>query len=126
MARDVLTVTAATRNQGLNLGSIAAPANGAAFTQANGQSIPVKRGQRLGLLIYNSKAGAIVVTVKAGVSPPSESAGLGDLTITVPTTAFFTMLTGLESGRFTQADGNIYVDTDASATGTMWAFEMPA
>lgn len=126
MARDVIVTTKMTRNQGLNLGSLAAPANGAAFTQANGQSFTVKKTHKFGLLVYNSKAGAIVVTIKAGANPPAAEAGLGDLTVTVPTTAFFTLIGPLDGARFMQAGNSIFVDTDASATGTMWAVEFPA
>jgi hypothetical protein len=121
--RDAITATKIARNTALNLGSLAAPANGAAFTQTNGQAIAIGNGARFGLLVYNSKAGAIVITVKAGVSPPATSAGLGDYSYTCPTTVFFTMIGPLETARFAQADGKIYVDTDAAATGTMWAFE---
>lgn len=123
MARDALTVTKVARNTALNLGSLAAPANGAAFTQANGQSIAIGNASRFGLLVYNSKAGAIVVTVKAGALPQAASSGLGDYSYTCPTTAFFTLIGPLEGARFEQTDGKIFIDTDASATGTMWAFE---
>lgn len=128
MARDVIVTVKMTRNQGLNLGSLAAPANGAAFTQANGQSFTIKKSHRFGLLVYNSKAGVIVVTIKAGTNPPAEDSGLGDLTVTVPTTAFFTLIGPLDGSRFaTVAAGvaSILVDTDAGATGTMWAVEFP-
>lgn len=123
--RDVITVTKVPRNTAVNLGSLAAPANGAAFTQSNGQTFSgIKRSSKFCLLVYNSKAGAIVITVKAGAYPPAEDAGLGDYSYTCPTTVFFTLIGPLDGSRFLQANGTINVDTDASATGTMWAFEM--
>ena len=124
--RDIIVTTKMTRNQGLNLGSIAAPAAGAAFTQANGQQFTVRKSNKFGLLVYNSKAGAINVIIRAGIYPPAEESGFGDLTINVPTTAFFTLIGPLDGARFLQAGGSIFVDTDAGATGLMWAFEFPA
>lgn len=129
MPRDVIVTTKMSRNTALNLGSLAAPAAGAAFTQANGQSFTVKKTHKFGLLVYNSKAGAIIVTLKAGTNPPAEDSGLGDYSYTCPTTAFFTLIGPLDGSRFaTVAAGvaSILVDTDAGATGTMWAFEFPA
>lgn len=124
--RDNITTNKLVRNGFLNLGSIAAPANGGAFTQANGQRIVLKKAHKFSLLVYNSKAGAIVITIKAGVYPPAEDAGLGDLQFTVTTTAFWTLCGPFDASRFLQADGSIWVDTDAGATGAMFAFEHPA
>ncbi len=126
--RDIIATSKLTRNSatGLNLGSIAAPAAGAAFTQANGQQFTVRKAHKFLILVYNSKAGAINVIIRAGVYPPALDAGKGDLTIPVGTTVFFTVLGPFDSARFQQADGSIWVDTDAAATGIMWPFEVPA
>jgi len=124
MARTAVTINRPARNAWTNLGSIAAPANHTALDQANGHSLDVKDAKRFGLLFYNSKAGAVIITVKAGVNPPAESAGLGDLSFTVTTTAFWSFLGTIEPARFVQADGKIYLDTDAGATGTLFAFEL--
>ena len=126
MARDVLTVNKLTRNGSLNLGSIAAPANGGAFTQANGQVVTPKKAAKFGLIVYNSKAGAINVIIRKGVYPPAEDAGLGDLTVNVPTTAFWTLIGPFDGSRFLQKDGSIQIDTDAGATGAMFVVEFPA
>ena|SRR5690242_2346029 len=125
MARDVLTVNKLTRNGFLSLGSIAAPANGGAFTQANGQVITPKKAAKFLLVVYNSKAGAIVITIRKGVYPPAEDAGVGDLTFTVTTTAFWTVCGPFDGSRFLQKDGSIQVDTDSGATGAMFALELP-
>lgn len=124
--RDIIVTNKLVRGGNLNLGSIAAPANGGAFTQANGQQFTVRRSSKFFLLVYNSKAGAIIVTIKAGVYPPATMQGLGDLALTIPTTVFFALLGPFEGARHQQADGSIWVDTDAGATGSMWAFETPA
>jgi hypothetical protein len=125
MARDALTLNKLARNGSLNLGSIAAPANGAAFTQANGQVVTPRKAAKFLLLVYNSKAGAINVIIRKGVYPPAEDAGVGDLTVAVPTTAFWTLLGPFDGSRFLQKDGTIQIDTDAGATGAMFAFEAP-
>lgn len=126
MVRDVLTVNKLTRNGSLNLGSIAAPANGVAFTQANGQVVTPKKAQKLGLLVYNSKAGAINVIIRKGVYPPAEDSNVGDLTVNIPTTAFWNLIGPFDGSRFLQKDGTIQIDTDAGATGAMYALEFPA
>lgn len=123
MARDVIAPVKLTRELFHNLGTLAAPANGAAFTQANGQKFTPKKGGKMALLVYNSKAGAIVVTVKAGATPAGE-VGLGDFVSAGIATVTFTLIV-LDVARHLQADGSIYVDTDAGATGSMWAWEMP-
>lgn len=126
MVRDVLVVNKLTRNGNLNLGSIAAPANGVAFTQANGQVMTPKKAAKVALLVYNSKAGAIIVTIRKGVYPPAEDAGVGDLAVTIPTTAFWNLIGPFDGSRFLQKDGTIQIDTDAGATGAMYVVEFPA
>jgi hypothetical protein len=125
MARDVLVVNKLTRNGNLNLGSIAAPANGVAFNQANGQVFTPKKAAKVALLVYNSKAGAINVTIRKGVYPPAEDSGVGDLVVNIPTTAFWNLIGPFDGSRFLQKDGTIQVDTDAAATGAMYVVELP-
>lgn len=126
MARDILTVNRLTRNGFLNLGSIAAPAAGTAITQANGQVATPKRFNKFFLLVYNAKAGAVVLTIQPGVYPPAEDTGLGALTFTITTTAFWTICGPFDASRFMQKDGSVQIDTDAASAGEMFAFELAA
>lgn len=92
--------------------------------QANGMYIEDGgNADRQTLVVDNTAAADHTVTIGAGVNPPSLRAGLGDLTVTVPTgtTRYITY----ESGRHTQADGTVNVDFEAGMTGTIEVVESP-
>ena len=115
MARDAVTITPVTLNAGT-----AQPA-GTTVVVANGASIAAEYGDNLMLEIRNTDGTDRVATVKAGVGPTAE---YGDLDITVPATTGVMMAT-IESARFMQADGKIYVDFAASFAGTIAAYRLP-
>jgi hypothetical protein len=127
MARTAVPVTKLGRGTfGLG-GTLAAPAGGGvAIDQANGMKVSPKRLHKLALVIYNSKAGTIVTTVRKGVYPPAEDSGVGDLASAAQATVTFNFLTGLDGSRYAQANGDVNLDWDAGATGVVWAYEMPA
>jgi hypothetical protein len=127
MARTVIPVVRATSRDAVQLGgTLAAPAGaGIALDQGNGMVVTPKRASKLLVVIYNSKAGNIVTTVRAGIYPPGEDQTLGDLVLAGQVTVTFSFLLGF-SGRFCQAGGAINLDWDAGATGVVWAYEMPA
>lgn len=127
MARTAITVTRPARNAVSVLGTLAAPAsNGIALDQANGMVFTPKRGSKINILIYNSKAGTIVTTVRKGTYPPAEDAGVGDLVVTALATVAFQLIAGLDGSRFFQKDNTVQLDWDAGATGTVWVWESPA
>jgi hypothetical protein len=70
------------------------------------------------LVVANSDSGnAITITVKAGDYPPAWAAGQGDLAVSIA--ASKTEYIGpLESGRFIQSDGSMYIQSSAT-TGTI-------
>lgn len=113
-------------------GGIADPA-GTAIDQANGMNVvmstttipPAYDAYRgVFLRVANSAAGAHIVTIRAGVNPPSFRAPLGDLTVSIPATS--TKWIGpLDMGRHAQQDDSINVDFDAGTTGTITAFVAP-
>lgn len=127
MARTVLPIQVGARETITPLGTLAAPlGGGTAIDQVNGMVVTPKRSHRLVLFIYNSAAGAHVYTIRAGIYPPAESMGQGDLvSASIPTVAF-AIVTGLSGARFLQAGGAINIDFDAGTTGTIWAYEQPA
>ncbi len=61
--------------------------------------------------------GAHSVIVRAGVTPPSFRAALGDLTVAETGTQDIYVV--LEAARFTQNDNSINVDFTAGSTGTI-------
>ena len=106
-------------------GNLADPA-GTALDPTNDHVVAAAPTDRLMLRVTNTHGSAHNVTVKAGVYPPAMAAGQGDLTVQVAATTGVQWIGPLESGRFIQADGSIYVDLpDAAHTGTITAFVLP-
>lgn len=88
----------------------------------NGHSISVKRHRKLLVRINSTFAGAKLFTFKAGANPPANRARLGDLALSINNAV---QLVALESARFAQADGTIWLDVEANATGTVEAIALP-
>lgn len=118
MARTALTVTELVPN-----GQIADPA-GNAVDPANGHIInePINF-EELYLEINSTFAGAKTFTIKAGAYPPALSSGQGDLVITL--NAAIGRCGPFTSARFKQADGSMWIDVAAGATGTIKAIHVP-
>ena len=110
MARTNLPVTPFVGNSKLD-----DPA-GTAADSANGMSVSGVKLEEVVLRVKNASGASITATVRAGVSPPSLSAGQGDLAVTVAAgaTEFIGPFT---SARFAQKDGSLNVDF-SSATST--------
>lgn len=118
MPRDTVAVTQLTRNAGSTQ-----PA-GTAIVVANGAQVPAGKAERLIIRVTNTHGSGHPVTIKAGVNPPAFRAGLGDLSVTVPATSG-DVLIPVESARFAQADGFIYLDFEASHAGVVSAVAVP-
>lgn len=119
MARTSVPLSTLTLN-----GSTATPA-GTTADQPNGHTIPVAgRPQRVIVRLTNTNGTNRVATFKAGVNPPAFRQSLGDLAVTVPATTGDVFVV-LESARFVQADGSIWLDLAASFAGTVTAIAMP-
>ena len=68
------------------------------------------------------------MTIKAGDNPPAESAGQGDLSVSLTagdSTVQLKMVAGLESARFVQNDGTLLVDVGSGMTGFISAYKVP-
>jgi hypothetical protein len=74
--------------------------------------------------VTNTFAGAKVITVRKGANPPALSAGQGDMTGSQAQNEV-AHYGPLEGARFSQANGDLYVDFEAGTTGTIWAFRVP-
>ena len=120
MPRTNVPITALAANS-----SIANPA-GTAVDPTNDHVIAAGgKIDRLWIRCTNTNASNRTLTVKAGVAPPSHRAGLGDLVVTVPLTTGDVFVGPLESARFAQANGDIYIDLEASIAGIIAAFRLP-
>jgi hypothetical protein len=118
MPRDAVAITALPKN------AATAFAAGTAMSPTNGAVIAAG-GDTGRLLIYlkNTFAGSKAVTIGAGVYPPAALQGQGALVVTMATQNL-EMLVVIESGRFAQANGDIYVDFAASMTGNIAAYRL--
>jgi DNA-binding beta-propeller fold protein YncE len=119
MPRDAVATTDLPANAGTlqPAGVVITPANGAILTGAAGNS------DRLVVRVTNTAATPKNLTVKAGVNPPALRAGLGDLVVAI--TNATERLFVLESARFAQADGSIWVDFEAGMTGIISVVRTP-
>lgn len=101
---------------------------GTAIVAANNHVItPTKGSGKVLIRLRNTFAGAKVFTVLAGDSPPAQSSGQGNLTMSLAdgsTTPVVGWLC-LESARFLQDDGTIRITVAAATTGNITAFQMP-
>jgi len=127
MARTIIPVQAGVRSTPYLIGTPAAPLlGGTAIDQPNGHYIAPKKFSRLVILVYNSKAGPIQTTIKAGIYPPAEDTGRGDLVTAGIPTLSLVLFTGFNSSRFFQTFNQLFFDTDAGATGVVWCYELVA
>jgi hypothetical protein len=94
----------------------------------NGHCIDVGADFDKLVLIFRLSAATAGDTIKiiAGVRAPAIRRGLGDLVFTSTGGAEAVAIGPLESARYTQADGKIYIDVaGTSIAGTIEAFELP-
>ena len=119
MARTNVPLSKLTANS-----SVTNPA-GTTLDPTNGHVISAARFRKLFIRITNTNGTNRVATIKAGAYPPAESTGLGDLAVTVPATTGDVLIGPLESARFSQANGDIYVDLGASIAGIIAAIQFP-
>jgi hypothetical protein len=84
--------------------------------------------EELVIRVENTTASTKAVTIKAGDNPPAESAGQGDLSVSLTagnSTAQLAQVAGLESARFVQNDGTLLVDVASGMTGFIAAYRVP-
>ena len=83
--------------------------------------VPLKDGKFI-IHVKNTEGTANTITVLAGVGPRS---GIGDLVVLVAATSGEQLIGPLESSRFKQADGNVYLDFEAAFTGLIAVYQLP-
>lgn len=122
MARTAVTVTslAAGTAASESAGTAADPTNDHVIAAAS-LNFPL---EELLLVFKNTNGSDRVATIVAGDSPPALSAGQGNLDITVPATTGVKVVTGLESARFLQDNGDLHIDLAASFAGTVHAYRL--
>lgn len=119
MARDAVPIVQGLMNNGLVSGA------GVAINPANGAAIAIDGvTDRYIIAVLNTFAGAKNLTIKAGVYPPAFRQLLGDVVFACTQTTQIDYVF-VESARFAQADGSIWLDFEASMTGTVWCIKLP-
>lgn len=124
MARTQVTYTNLAVNGALTAdpaGTNADPTNGHVISDGNS---PATSYPELTLLrVKNTTAGALNAILRAGAQPLAIASGQGDLTVSVGAGATAT-IGPIESGRFLQKDGTLYLDLQAGFTGTVTALKV--
>jgi hypothetical protein len=93
----------------------------AGLVAAGTQFLPLKDAKDI-IHVKNTYGGILNITVKAGVGPRR---GIGDLVVPVAATSGEQIIGPLESSRFKQADGYVYIDFDAAFTGLIGVYRLP-
>lgn len=102
-------------------GTAADPTNG--HVVSDGLTPPTSYPEQTVLRVKNTTGGALNAIVRAGAQPLAIAAGQGDLTVAVAAGAIV-FIGPLESGRFAQKDGQIYLDLQAGFAGTVTALKV--
>ncbi len=116
MARTILNSTKLSR-------SSPAAVAASAIDQANGMQLVGRNLTKTLLIASSTAAGPLNMTIRAGISPPADGAGVGDLVIAIGAGAEVAVAASTE--RFMQKDGSMWLDWDAGFTGLIEAYEMP-
>lgn len=124
MARTAVTPVAITLNSsGVN---VASGTVSTALDPTNGHIIATNGIHRKYLIhVKNTTGSGKTVTFKAGVQPPAFLNGQGDLvSASIAATTGEAMFI-IDSARFAQADGSIWMDVAAAATGSVAVYALP-
>lgn len=91
----------------------------------NGVSVTGAIPEQTLIRVTNTEGSTNTVTVQSGVNPPAVAAGLGDLVVTVAATSGVQYIGPLESGRFMQSDGSLWLDFETGMTGAIDVLNVP-
>lgn len=94
------------------------PAGTAVVTGSTHSFTPTKRLDKILIRLVDTSTSSNAVVFKAGDNPPAQSAGQGDLTITVGGSAT-SFVGGLESARFIQDNGAVNFTVAGNCTVTV-------
>lgn len=118
---NVLTPIELAQNDGIDSKAATVLTSIAGLVAAGTQFLPTK-DDKFFIQVKNTYGAELDATVKAGVGP---LAGQGDLVVPVAATSGEQFIGPLESARFKQADGYIYVDFKTNFTGLVGVFQLP-
>lgn len=130
-ARTQIPLTTLTRNAITDIpaGTVIDQANGM-YIELDTTSIPAGPGSEdLTIMVQTTNGADKVVTIKAGVgggATPGQAiqSGIGDLSLTATAASGGGIIGSLESGRFMQTNGQIYLDFASGTTGWITAYSL--
>ena len=138
VARTPLTPLAAVRGGGVALGAGVTPPTAATGMIVNGPVGPY----HLEVLVYNNNGatamnvifrasgyqgtanGAVNSGYLTGQYQPFAEASTGDLSVSVAAPSYV-LFTDLDTGRFAQADGSLWIDVSSPTSVLIWAIQKP-
>lgn len=123
MARTAVTPRALVANGNLTGATGATTIDATLVT--NGVSVTAAIPEQTLIRVTNTEGSTNTVTVQSGAYPPALAAGLGDLVVTVAATTGVQYIGPLESGRFMQADGSLWLDFETGMTGAIDVLTVP-
>lgn len=91
----------------------------------NGVSVTGAIPEQTVIRVTNTEGSTNTVTVQSGAVPPALAGGLGDLVVTVAATTGVQYIGPLESGRFMQSDGSLWLDFESGMTGSIDILTVP-
>jgi len=91
----------------------------------NGVSVTAAVPEQMVIRVTNTEGSTNVVTVQAGAYPPAWAQGLGALAVTVAATSGVQYIGPLESARYLQADGTLWIDFETGMTGAIDILTVP-
>jgi len=122
MARTTLTPVEAVQDSNVSAKE-ATVGTAIADLVTDGAAVAMEKDDKILLIVKNTVADTDKdVTIKAGAYFRS---GIGDLTVTVAQASGEQIIGPLESARFKQTDGKIYIDFAAAMTGYIRAIKLP-
>ena len=125
MARTAVAITSlSSARDNLPAGIVAAPA-GVALDPANGHSVAgaFTSANDVFLFVDHTTVSTKTLTIKAGVNPPAVRASIGDLVLTLAASTKH-YVGPFDGSQYCQADGSLFVDVQAAATGTISALRI--
>lgn len=123
MARTAVTPRALTKNSGLNGATGATTIDSTLVT--NGVTVNTAEPERMLIRIANTEGSTNTLTVKAGTSAAALRSGQGDLVVTVAASTGVQYVGPLESDKYLQADGAVYLDFETGMTGSIDVLLLP-
>lgn len=123
MARTAIAPRALSKNGNLNGATGTTTIDSTLVT--NGATVTAAEPERMLIRVANTEGSTNTLTVKAGTSAAALRGGQGDLVVTVAATSGVQYVGPLESDKYLQSDGAVYLDFETAMTGSIEVLLLP-